>query len=196
MKLYNEYNPRHREILREEIARASKMLREYNEKEIWDVLSVDQREELLMSVDDDMGPDFADEYAEEDWLKIPDAITNRIDLHRYKKGDYVGGTKRSADTYQRGIASIITDTSRFKNTKEMQEYVAKQIGSAAMNPDTLKSDLQKYASQYPGKMMQFNVDVQNMAEPIVSMGAGSVQPNPDFNPYDLIRRPGSNWTGD
>ena len=89
MSLFDKNNLRHQEILREEIKRATKMLREYNEKEIWDVLSVDQREELLHAVDDDMGPDFAAEYAEEDWLNIPDVVTNRVDLHRFKKGDYV-----------------------------------------------------------------------------------------------------------
>jgi hypothetical protein len=39
-----------------------------------------QREELLSDVDAEMGPDFADEYAETDWMQIPDAVTNRINL--------------------------------------------------------------------------------------------------------------------
>lgn len=195
--MFDKNNLRHQEILREEIKRATKMLREYNEKEIWDVLSVDQREELLHAVDDDMGPDFAAEYAEEDWLNIPDVVTNRVDLHRFKKGDYVGFVKRDANMYQRGIYNIINDESRFKNTKELQDYVAKQIGSSATNPETLKTDLQKYASQYPGKMQQFNIDVQRMSQPIHSPSSSNTNiEDPNFNPYDFIRKPGSNWTGD
>jgi len=195
-----ESHPLYKKIFKEEVQRAQRLMFEYNEKEIWDVLSVDEREELLLSADDDMGPDFADEYAEEEWLRIPDVIKNRIDLSKYKKSNtYVNTVRRNANMYQRGIYNIITDTSKYKNTKEMQQYVAKQIGSSSLNLETLKNDLRKYAEQYPGRMMQFNLDIQQMSQ--------RINPIPDtpssdtVNPYDMpggrpSRYRGGGWTGD
>ena len=80
MKIFDEKNPKHIQILKEELKRAKRIIREYNESEIWKNLSSDVRIAALMSVDDDMGPDFADEYANMDWMRIPDTITNRINL--------------------------------------------------------------------------------------------------------------------
>lgn len=84
MKIFDFRNPRHLEILREELYRAKTiMLREYNESSEWNQMPTEYREWLLTSADDDMGPDFADEYAETDWMKIPDSVTNRIDISNY-----------------------------------------------------------------------------------------------------------------
>ena len=103
-----------------------------------------QREELLNSVDDEMGPDFADEYAESDWLQIPDAITNRIDISKYT-ADYARGVDKSALSYARGIFDIIYDTSRFKNTKQLQDFIAKEIGASSTDKQSMKLALMQYA---------------------------------------------------
>tara|TARA_R110000744_G_scaffold316072_1_gene422767 strand:+ start:1441 stop:2025 length:585 start_codon:yes stop_codon:yes gene_type:complete len=190
-----EQHPLYKKILQEEISRAKLMMFEYNEKEIWNTLTVNQREDALLSVDDDMGPDFADEYSQAEWLEIPDTITNRIDLRSYKQNDYVGAAKRSANTYQRGIYNIITDTTRFSNTKEMQEYVAKVIRSSASDLATLKTALANYANANPGKMMQFNIDVQGMSK---GPDTGSSNPN-DLNIaswIDADRKKNPNWNYD
>ena len=190
-----ENHPLYKKILQEEISRAKLLMFEYNEKEIWNTLTVSQREDALLSVDDDMGPDFADEYSEAEWLEIPDTITNRIDLRSYKQNDYVGAAKRSANTYQRGIYSIITDTTRFSNTKEMQEYVAKIVGSSASDLTTLKTALANYTNANPGKMMQFNIDVQRMSK---GPDTGSSNPN-DLNIASWIaadRKKNPNWNYD
>jgi len=190
-----ENHPLYKKILQEEISRAKLMMFEYNEKEIWNTLTVNQREDALLSVDDDMGPDFADEYSQAEWLEIPDTITNRIDLRSYKQNDYVGAAKRSANTYQRGIYNIITDTTRFSNTKEMQEYVAKVIRSSASDLATLKTALANYANANPGKMMQFNIDVQRMSK---GPDTGSSNPN-DLNIaswIDADRKKNPNWNYD
>jgi len=191
-----EQHPLYKKILQEEISRAKQLMFEYNEKEIWNTLTMTQREDALLAVDGDMGPDFADEYSEAEWLEIPDAITNRIDLRSYKQNDYVGAVKRSANTHQRGIYSIITDTDRFSNTKEMQEYVAKVIGASASNLSALQTALVNYSKTNPGKMMQFNVDVQKMSKGHDTGYIPSTETDPNFNPLDFIRKPGSNWTGD
>ena len=190
-----ENHPLYKKILQEEISRAKLLMFEYNEKEIWNTLTVNQREDALLSVDDDMGPDFADEYSEAEWLEIPDTITNRIDLRSYKQNDYVGAAKRSANTYQRGIYNIITDTTRFSNTKEMQEYVAKIVGSSASDLATLKTALANYANINSGKMMQFNIDVQRMSK---GPDTGSSNPN-DLNIASWIaadRKKNPNWNYD
>ena len=142
-----EQHPLYKKILKEEISRANILMFEYNEKEIWGALTVNQREDALLSVDDDMGPDFADEYAESDWLKIPDSITNRIDLNSYENNDNIKAVKRSASTYRQGIYNIITDTARFSNTKEMQEYVAKIVGVSAANLQAINTALINYARE-------------------------------------------------
>lgn len=89
MKIFDDTNPKHIQILKEEIQRAKRILREYNESEIWKNLSADVRRAALMSVDDDMGPDFADEYEDTDWMQLPDVITNRLDIKRFDIPDNI-----------------------------------------------------------------------------------------------------------
>lgn len=89
MKIFNEKNPKHLQILKEELQRAKRILREYNESEIWKNLSADVRRAALKSVDDDMGSDFADEYEDTDWMQLPDVITNRLDIKRFDIPDNI-----------------------------------------------------------------------------------------------------------
>ena len=89
MKIFDINNPKHVQILKEELVRAKRILREYNESEIWKNLSADVRRAALMSIDADMGPDFADEYEDTDWLQLPDVITNRLDLKRFDIPDNI-----------------------------------------------------------------------------------------------------------
>ena len=89
MKIFDEKNPKHIQILKEELKRAKRIIREYNESEIWKNLSSDVRIAALMSVDDDMGPDFADEYADTEWMQLPDVITNRLDLDKFNVPDNI-----------------------------------------------------------------------------------------------------------
>ena len=191
MKIFDFKNPKHVQILKEELYRARHILREYNEAEIWKRLTVQQREELLASVDDDMGPDFADEYAETDWLQIPDAITNRIDISRYT-ADYAKDVDKSAMTYARGILEIIFDKDRFKNTKQLQDFISKKIGSSSTDAESMKMALMQYARDNSAKMMDLNIETQRMAVPITAytgkMGSGETKPSSD--PFNF------GWTGD
>lgn len=83
MKIFDFKNPSHVQILREEIQRTKRILREYNESNEWSQMPEEWRRVLLLSADAEMGADFADEYVETDWMKIPDSITNRIDISKY-----------------------------------------------------------------------------------------------------------------
>jgi hypothetical protein len=52
----------------------------------WKKLTPDQRELLLLAVDDDKGPEYADKYMDQaDWTKIPTDIANMIDLKEGNK---------------------------------------------------------------------------------------------------------------
>jgi len=90
-----EQHPLYRKILKEETQRARRLMFEYNEEQIWNLMTDTEKEDALLSADDDMGPDFADEYVDEDWLDIPDVITNRIDLRSTAKRTKIGKYKVS-----------------------------------------------------------------------------------------------------
>jgi hypothetical protein len=191
MKIFNFNNPKHVQILKEELIRARRILREYNEADIWKRLTITQREELLSGIDDEMGPDFADEYAETDWLQIPDAITNRIDISKYT-ADYARGVDKSALTYARGIFDMIYDTNRFKNTKQLQDFIAKEIGASSTDQETMKMALMQYARDNSEKIMKLNIETQRMSVPITAYTGlrGSGETKPSTNPLNF------GWTGD
>lgn len=193
MKIFDINNIKHVQILKEELRRARRIIREYNEAEIWKRLTVQQREELLSDVDNDMGPDFADEYAETDWMQIPDVITNRIDLNRYGT-EYAQSVDKSALTYARGIFDIINDESRFKNTKQMQDYIAKKINATSTDSESIKMALMQYARDNSAKMMDLNIEIQRMAiptTPYVNGGKFGRETKPSRDPFT-----GNEWTGD
>jgi len=194
MKLFDINNPSHVQILKEELHRARRILREYNEADIWKRLTVQQREELLSSVDDDMGPDFADEYAETDWMQIPDVITNRIDISRYT-ADYAKSVDNSALMYARGIFDIIFDEARFKNTKQLQNFIKSKINSTSTDPESIKMALMQYARDNSAQMMKLNVETQKMAQSTSPMGTGNLggATTPSRNPGYMG---GAEWTGD
>lgn len=194
MKIFDINDPKHVQILKEELIRARRILREYNEADIWKRLTVSQREELLSSVDDDMGPDFADEYAETAWLEIPDAVTNRIDISKYT-ADYAKSVDKDAFTYARGIFDIIYDDARFKNTKSMQDFIAKKVGASNTDPETLKMALMQYAKNNSAKMLDLNIEIQRMSHPTTGVGGKTISggTKPSSNPFYMG---GAEWTGD
>jgi hypothetical protein len=188
---------KYQQLLQEETRRYRKLIFEYNESEIWSDLSIEDRESILLAIDDDKGPDFADEYAEEDWLKIPDVIKNYIDLSVYKKKNDVSTIDRDAWTYMRGTLYIITDDERYSNTAEMQKMIANKIGSKNNIEDIKKQIITYAADNGTGAIMNLNRDTQRMSkekDPIFKEPTDGFAPGVD--PLAAIRRPGSNWTGD
>ena len=194
MKIFDYLNSRHLQILHEEISRARRIIREYNEAEIWKRLTVTQREELLSAVDDEMGPDFADEYAETDWMQIPDTITNRINISKYTS-DYAKDVDKSAITYARGIFDIIYDETKYKNTKQLQDFIAKTIGASNTDPITIKMALMQYARDNSAKMMDLNIKTQRMSDPMTAYTGREItgKTTPSSNPFYMG---GAQWTGD
>ena len=138
-----------------------------------------------------MGPDFASEYAETEWLQIPDAVTNRIDISKYT-ADYARSVDKSALTYARGIFDIIYDDAKYKNTKQLQDFIAKEINSDSTDPESLKMALMQYARDNSAKLMKLNIEIQKMADPKIAYTGGdsSEETKPSTNPFNF------GWTGD
>ncbi len=104
MKLFDHTNPRHIEILREELYRAKRILTETD--------------------------------------------------------------ARMANMYMRGTFSIIFRDSEYKNTNEMQDFVAGVVNATSTDKDDILNALKQYAKENPEKMQELNISVSKMAEPI------------------------------
>ncbi len=85
MKIFDHKNPRHLQILKEELARAKKILNEvYSADRVWDAMSEDEQEEALMATADDEGPDLADKWTGAKWDEIPSDLQDMINLSDYE----------------------------------------------------------------------------------------------------------------
>lgn len=142
MKIFDFKNPRHIQILREEITRAKKMLREYNESDEWNQMPQEYREQLLSAIDDDMGPDFADEYANTEWMNIPDSVTNRIDISNYalpakyskvKLIDIIEKNKSRLGNMILAGKHTVSDVIRFVTSGNPSKYYIYQVLAALLD---------------------------------------------------------------
>jgi hypothetical protein len=111
MKLFDHTNPRHIEILREELQRAKKILTESD--------------------------------------------------------------ANMANMFMRATFSIIYRDSEFKNTNEMQDFVAGVVNATSTDKDDILNALKQYAKENPEKMQELNIEVKNMAEPLYPQKSGT-----------------------
>ncbi len=131
MDIFDANNKKHVQILREELRRAKHIMFEYNEADTWDDnlghMDDKDRAQALLSVDDDLGPDLADEYMNTPWLEIPDAITNRIDLRPWmsKKSD------RQSSMHIRSLIRGIKN--RVKEDSNAAKFVKAYLGKTLAN---------------------------------------------------------------
>ena len=113
MNIFDPNNAKHVQILKEELNRAKKLMFEYNEAETWDDnlgrMNDKDRAQALLSVDDDLGPDLADEYMNTPWLEIPDSITNRIDLRQWMSDPTSQPITMHIRSLTRGIRSQVAN---------------------------------------------------------------------------------------
>jgi hypothetical protein len=195
MKIFDEQNPKHIQILREELIRAKRILREYNESEIWKNLSSDVRRAALMSVDDNLGSDFADEYQDTDWMKIPDAVTNRIDLDRFNIPDNINPANL-AGFIQRNASKLPTDAwyKASVGPKLKTDQIVKLLQSGLTSTKYLTKDIIAHMLVLAPMM---NVDFNQLTDkpiggsviPASQQGNGGIGA-PSKNRY------GGYWTGD
>ena len=92
----------------------------------------------------------------------------------------------------RSIFDIIYDDAKYKNTKQLQDFIAKEINSDSTDPESLKMALMQYARDNSANMMKLNIETQKMAEPkIATTGVGfGGETRPSTNPFNF------GWTGD
>jgi len=157
MNIFDPNNKKHIQILREELRRAKRLVESYNEEEIWNAMSDPERSQALMSADDDLAPDFADEFTDTPWLDIPDVITNRIDLRKYstEKPD------RQSMMFTRSLIRGINN--RVKEDANAAKFVKAYLGKTLANRvEDLTSDQIK---DLMFKLHEFQASLSNFVAP-------------------------------
>ena len=162
--IWNYKNKQHVQILKEELFRAKRLLREYNENEIWNSLSINQREELLLMIDDDLGPDLADVYAEEDWKDIPEVIQSRIDLSSTPDAEKLKEPEKDAKMYFRGIVNMLKDEEKqYSNVPDVLKFLKTKLNVLSADYETIIRALYNYLqTKTTAELMRLNVEVQEM----------------------------------
>ena len=179
-----------RKIFKEETSRIKKILKEYNEAEIWKNLSSDVRRAALMSVDDDMGPDFADEYEDTEWMQLPDVITNRLDLDKFNIPDNIN-PMALADFIQKNSSRLPNDAwyQSSVGPKLRTDQVVKLLQSGLTSTKILTKDIIGQIVAETNIDINYNELVDSNPRP-TSDFSGGTEPskNRDWR--------GGMWTGD
>ncbi len=183
MNIFDTNNKKHVEILREELHRAKRIIREYNEEETWNSMSDPERSQALLSADDDMGPDFADEFTDTPWLKIPDVITNRIDLRPYMKQQPDRRSMMHTRSLIRGIKSRVQEDANA--AKFVKAYLAKTM---AQNVEDLTS---QQVEELMFKLHEFQASLSDFVAPTPEEQEQSKQ-----SAYNYYQSMPGNWKGD
>jgi hypothetical protein len=163
MNIFDTNNKKHIEILREELKRAKRIMLEYNEANIWDdnigPMDDKDRAAALLSVDDDLGPDLADEYMNTPWLEIPDAITNRIDLRPWMKDSETKSIPATMHTRSliRGINSRVKEDTNA--AKFVKAYLGKTLANRVEELDSAS------VSDLMSKLHSFQASLSNFVAP-------------------------------
>lgn len=185
MKVFDFKNPKHVQILREEVKRVKRILSEgsqFSMDEIWKEMSEDERYNAIAATRDDEGPDLADQYVSVTWDKVPSEIQDGMDLSAYELAKYNVVSKTNLGTiksYERKGAEYAKLISAYMNKigrKDLYALTTKQ------SYDLLKKMHALTAATGGNKMDNFS--------------------QPKNNPYDMPGgRPskgfmGSDYTGD
>lgn len=187
MKIFDFKNPKHIQILKEEIKRAKDIIKNvisesssYNEDEIWKSMTEDERYDVISAVADDEGPDLADRYVDEVWDNIPDDITDQINLSPYRlaKNDRTMG-----EVMLRGISGMKWE---FRNDPEKTSAFEKLIDGFC----------KKIGKTYEQLNVQDSIKLNRMVGELKE----KFKPSPKWSPggdasADYGKGPG-NWTGD
>jgi hypothetical protein len=163
MNIFDANNKKHLHILKEELQRAKRIMLEYNEANIWDdnigPMDDKDRAAALLSVDDDLGPDLADEYMNTPWLEIPDAITNRIDLRPWMKDSETKSIPATMHTRSliRGINSRVKEDTNA--AKFVKAYLGKTLANRVEELDSAS------VSDLMSKLHSFQASLSNFVAP-------------------------------
>jgi hypothetical protein len=190
MELFNFKDPMHKKILREEIVRLKKILKEgyqYSVDEIWDAMSDQERYEAIAATRDDEGPDLADEYADGPWDDIPADIQDTINLNDYQLAKYqIGGGSANL----RAIENFKTKNP--DDAKLIDQFV-KKVGRKDFRSLTVKQSYKLLLAIH-----ELHRATMKNTQPDISQPTNTTK----VNPYDMPGgRPsrgymGSKYTGD
>lgn len=183
MNIFDANNKKHVQILREELKRAQSIILEYNEEKTWDSMTDEQKHNALLAVDDDMGPDIADEYTNMSWLRIPDVITNRVDLRPYMKQQPDRRTMMHIRSLIRGIKSRAKEDANA--AKFVKAYLAKTM---AQNVEDLTS---QQVEDLMFKLHDFQASLSKFVPPTPEEQEQSSQAA-----YNYYKSMPGNWKGD
>jgi hypothetical protein len=158
MKIFDFKNPRHLEILREELHRAKMLMLEastYNEDKFWDAMTEDERWDAIAATADDDGPNLADKYYAQKWDNVPDSITDHIDMSKYKLARFDVGFGASL---WRGIQTI-----RDVNYKNDPDYEKIKTAIQKLIDEFCKETGRTFENLTSKQAMTLNVKVQRLA---------------------------------
>jgi hypothetical protein len=199
LKQLLENNATFRKIYLEESNRARRILREYNESEIWREMPESLRKIALQTagnVPDGMNGDYSEE---DDWMKIPNILTNRINISDFDIPKNVSADKLASYIEQHRDklpknAWYQGSVGNPKSTYEVIEY----LNSGRTNAWTLKNIIgyMKLEGDFP------DIDYSEL----VPVNNQSIRSNPsaDINPREVPSGApsknrdwrGGNYTGD
>ena len=179
--IFDYKNPTHVRILKEELARAKRIMNEsmYNADTVWDKMTEVERNEALY-VAKVPNPD---ELIKSTWDKIPADTQDIIDLSEYE----LANTDKGGRTNIRGLEYGLTE---HPEAKTFVDKFLKKVGRASLKDITIK---QSYAlqpafwsyvsSKSPKQQTQRNT--QNYTQ------SGATEPS-----RDPFYKGGASWTGD
>lgn len=130
MNVFNIKNPRHKQILKEELLRVKHILSEgyqYSTDEIWNAMTDEDRDTALYSAK----VTNPDELRGEDWDAIPDDVQDQLDLSAYELAKYdIGGR-----TNLRAIENFMKTTN---NLGQLTGKFLARVGRSRINDLTIK----------------------------------------------------------
>jgi len=185
MKIFDHKNPRHMQILKEELSRAKRILNEgYSADRIWALMTPEERETAILSTNDDDGPDLADQYAEDEWDAVPADLQDQIDLSEYE----LAMDDKFGRSLIRGTKNIIQEN---PGSSAFVSKFLKTVGRNTVEDLTVK------------QITKLNVGLQRYLESQKTTTSG-MPTMTDLNPRDLPSgAPSKNrdwrggmWTGD
>jgi hypothetical protein len=178
MKIFDHTNPRHLQILKEELVRAKRMLNEeYSADAIWDSMSPEDRKDALTKAN---ATDI-DKLVDLDWDSVPADTQDSINLFYYE----LAKDSREGQIYIRGIRNMVSEN------PDASKLVSKFLKKVKRNrlEDLNNSQAQKLniavsrfiRSTTPGNNATFDINPRDTT-------GGAPSKNRDWR--------GGMWTGD
>lgn len=182
MKIFNFNNPRHIEILKEELSRLKHIINEgqyYNEDDIWAAMTDEERKEALLSVPN--GSNVADTYASvTNWNEIPDNIGDHIELSKYQLAN---NDRDMGRVMLRGIESI---KQQFRDDNEKLTAINTLINKFC----------QKLGKTYDQLNVDQSIKLNRMVAQLKEKFAPAPQMNMRGNSGEDYGKGSRSWTGD